>query len=348
MNKVKDFVKSHKVVSAAAFLVLASAMIAPFKGIGENINNIETTIAETTTVEEITTVESTTVETTTEEFTTEEETTVIAETTTNYVAESVNENTLVNLKYSGDSYVIINDNIPYFTTSEYTTKSFEYYGDLDSFGRCTVACACIGTDIMPTEERGEIGSVKPTGWHLVKYDIVSGKYLYNRCHLIGYQLSAENANNKNLITGTRYLNMDGMLQFEDMVADYVKETNNHVLYRVTPIFDGNNLLASGVLMEAYSVEDDGDGICFCVYCFNVQPGVVIDYATGDSYLAEEGSTEATTESAEEKNDTVYVAASGKGTKYHSTDSCRYLKNGSTAMTEEKAISGGYTKCSGCW
>lgn len=182
------------------------------------------------------------------------------------------------------AYVIINDNIPFFTEDEITDKSYESYGELDGLGRCTVAIACIGVDLMPTEERGSIGQVKPTGWHTVKYDCVDGKYLYNRCHLIGYQLTGENANKQNLITGTRYLNIDGMVKFENMVADYVKETENHVMYRVTPIFDGNNLVASGVLMEAWSVEDDGDGICFNIYAYNAQPGVKINYATGESEL----------------------------------------------------------------
>ena len=183
-------------------------------------------------------------------------------------------------------YVVINDNQPFFTEEEITDQSFESYGELDGLGRCTVAFACVGKDLMPTEERGSIGSVKPSGWQTVKYEFVSGKYLYNRCHLIGYQLTAENANKSNLITGTRYLNIDGMLPFEDMVADYVKETGNHVMYRVTPIFDGDNLLASGVLMEAWSVEDNGEGICFNIYAYNAQPGVEIDYATGDSRAKE--------------------------------------------------------------
>jgi len=193
--------------------------------------------------------------------------------------------------YSGDPYVVINNNEPGFTDADLTTTSFETYSDLDSLGRCGVAYANIGTDLMPTEERGSIGQVKPSGWHTVKYDCVDGKYLYNRCHLIGYQLTAENANTKNLITGTRYLNVEGMLPFENMVADYIKETGNHVLYRVTPIFDGDNLVASGVLMEAKSVEDDGEGILFNVYCYNVQPGVSIDYATGDSALDGSAATE---------------------------------------------------------
>ena len=152
-------------------------------------------------------------------------------------------------EYNGSPYVKINDNVPQFTKSEITTSSFEIYGDLDSLGRCTTAFSCIGKDLMPTEKRGEIGSVKPTGWHLAKYDFIDGKYLYNRCHLIGYQLTGENANEKNLITGTRYLNVTGMLPFENEVADYVESTGNHVLYRVTPVYDGDNLVASGVQME---------------------------------------------------------------------------------------------------
>ena len=184
--------------------------------------------------------------------------------------------------YSGEAYVPVNNNIPLFVEEEYTTESYEYYSELDELGRCGMTIACVGIDIMPTEERGSIGSVKPTGWQSVKYYIVDGKYLYNRCHLIGFQLAGENANKKNLITGTRYLNIEGMLPFENMVADYVQETENHVLYRVTPIFEGDNLVATGVLMEGYSVEDEGEGICFCVFAYNAQPGIVIDYATGDS------------------------------------------------------------------
>lgn len=184
--------------------------------------------------------------------------------------------------YSGEPYVAINNNVPYFSDAEMTTTSFEDYSPLDSLGRCGVAYSCVGTETMPTEERGSIGQVKPSGWHTVKYDFVDGKYLYNRCHLIGYQLTAENANERNLITGTRALNIDGMLPFENMTADYIKETGNHVLYRVTPMFDGNDLVAKGVLMEAKSVEDNGDGILFCVFAYNVQPGVTIDYATGDN------------------------------------------------------------------
>ena len=195
--------------------------------------------------------------------------------------------------YSGTPYTEVNDNQPYFTEADLTTQSFEIYSELDSLGRCGVAYANVGQDLMPTEPRGEIGSVKPTGWHLMKYDNVDGKYLYNRCHLIAYMLAAENANPQNLITGTRYLNTQGMLPFETKVSDYVKATGNHVRYRVTPIFDGDNLLADGVLMEAYSVEDAGAGICFCVFVYNVQPGIGIDYATGDNWAEDSGTCQST-------------------------------------------------------
>ena len=202
--------------------------------------------------------------------------------------------------YSGTPYTEVNGNQPYFTEEELTTQSFETYSELDSLGRCGVAYANVGQDLMPTEPRGEIGAVKPTGWHLVKYDNVDGKYLYNRCHLIAYMLAAENANPQNLITGTRYLNVQGMLPFETKVCDYIKNTGNHVLYRVTPIFDGDNLLADGVLMEAYSVEDAGEGICFCVFAYNVQPGIVIDYATGDNWAEGSGTYQSTVASVAEE------------------------------------------------
>lgn len=189
--------------------------------------------------------------------------------------------------YAGSPYVEINDNKPQFTKSQFTKSCFEKYSDLDELGRCGVAFANVGTETIPTEERDSIDMIKPSGWHTVKYDCVDGKYLYNRCHLIGYQLTAENANEKNLITGTRYLNVEGMLPFENKVADYIEETDNHVLYRVTPVFEDKNLVASGVQIEAYSVEDKGKGICFNVYCYNVQPGVIIDYSDGNSRLADD-------------------------------------------------------------
>ena len=187
--------------------------------------------------------------------------------------------------YNGEAYVYLNDNVPTLTDEEKTLESFEYYSPLDNLGRCGVAFANVSKDTMPTEERESIGQIKPTGWHTVKYDIVSGKYLYNRCHLIGYQLTGENANEKNLITCTRYMNATTMLQFETEVASYIEETKNHVLYRVTPYFEGDNLVATGVQMEAYSVEDNGE-LQFNVFVYNVEPGIKIDYATGDSKLGD--------------------------------------------------------------
>ena len=189
--------------------------------------------------------------------------------------------------WSGAAYVELEDNQPGFTKEEMTLEAFEDYSELDYLGRCGVAYANVCPELMPTEERESIGNVKPTGWVSAKYDCVDGKYLYNRCHLIGFQLAGENANEKNLITGTRYLNVTGMLPFENDVADYVQRTDNHVLYRVTPVFVGNELVARGEQMEAYSVEDAGDGVCFNIFAYNVQPGVAIDYATGESWLEED-------------------------------------------------------------
>ena len=188
--------------------------------------------------------------------------------------------------YTDEPYVLLQENVPDFDSSDFTTQAFETYAPLDELDRCGVAYANICTELMPTEERGSIGQVKPSGWHTVTYDNVDGKYLYNRCHLIGFQLAGENANEQNLITGTRYMNVEGMLPFENQVADYIEETDHHVLYRVTPIFQGDNLVASGVQMEAWSVEDQGEGVCFNVYVYNVQPGITIDYATGESWTSE--------------------------------------------------------------
>lgn len=202
---------------------------------------------------------------------------------------SISAETIKNIpKYSGMSYTEINGNVPAFSESELTTKPFEKYSDKDSIGRCGVAYINVCKEIMPKEgeERGKIGNIKPTGWKQEKYEgLVLSKppYLYNRCHLAAWCLSNENDNDKNLITGTRYMNVNGMLPFEEKVAKYVKKTDNHVMYRVTPIFYDEELLARGVLIEAYSVEDEGEGICFCVFCYNVQPGVGIDYATGSSW-----------------------------------------------------------------
>ena len=251
--------------------------------------------------------------------------------------------------YSGEAYVALNDNIPDFDPDNLPPRSFEEYSELDSLGRCGVAYANVGLDLMPTEKRESIGQVKPSGWQTVQYDIVDGKYLYNRCHLIGYQLTAENANKQNLITGTRYLNVQGMLPFENLAADYIKETGNHVLYRVTPVFDGDNLVASGVQMEAISVEDKGEGVLFNVYCYNVQPGIVIDYATGESIRADElPDADALTESADDAHAVTYILNTTTR-KFHYPD-CSSAVNMKASAREEYAgtrdelIAAGYEPC----
>ncbi len=252
-------------------------------------------------------------------------------------------------EYSDSAYTVLNNNIPEFVNDPLTAKPFERYSPLDTLGRCGVAEACIGIETMPTEERGEIGQVKPTGWHTVKYDVVDGKYLYNRCHLIGFQLTGENANTKNLITGTRYFNVDGMLPFENMVADYVKETENHVMYRVTPVYKENNLVANGVQMEAYSVEDRGEGICFNVFVYNIQPGVVIDYATGESRLDDGTKPESSTTSSTSENKYVLNTNSKK---FHLPD-CSGAKDMKASNKQkytgnrDDLISDGYSPCKIC-
>ncbi len=254
--------------------------------------------------------------------------------------ELLNNNSFVSLDaipaYDGKAYVAVNDNVPFFTESELTTDAFEYYSELDSLGRCGVTYANVCKEIMPTEERGKIGSVKPSGWHTVKYDIVDGKYLYNRCHLIGYQLSGENANTRNLITGTRYLNIEGMLPFENMVADYVKETGNHVLYRVTPMFEGDNLVASGVLMEAESVEDNGAGILFNVYCYNVQPGVTINYANGESSLDGTDAQQSSGADSSANSTDNSVSAANTGNSDTAVTSSVGSTSNSAAVTDQQA------------
>ena len=184
--------------------------------------------------------------------------------------------------WEGHPYFIIDDNTPGFTELDLTTDAFERYSALDARGRCGSACACVSEALLADEDRGSLASITPSGWVNRQYDFIDGKYLYNRCHLLGFQLTGNSASKRNLITGTRYLNIQGMLPFENQIADYIKETGNHVMFRVTPIYEGDNLVASGVLMEAWSVEDNGDGICFNVYAYNVQPGVVIDYKTGET------------------------------------------------------------------
>ena len=243
-------------------------------------------------------------------------------------------------EYSGEPYVVIQDNVPGFSKTDITEGSFEEYSELDEHGRCGTAVANIGQDLMPTEKRGSIGQVKPTGWHTVKYDNVDGKYLYNRCHLIGYQLTAENANEENLITGTRYMNVEGMLPFENMVADYIKETDNHVLYRVTPVFEGDNLLASGVQMEALSVEDSGEGISFNVYIYNVQPGINIDYMTGESSLADSAENPETSAGEIRGNANSKIYHCPGQTAYEDMADSKYLV---IFSSEEEAQKAGYRK-----
>lgn len=256
-------------------------------------------------------------------------------------------------KYNGEASVEVNGNKPYFTAKEKkNTKSFESYHKLDKLGRCGVAYANVCKDTMPTEERGAIGSVKPTGWHTVKYNgIVDGNYLYNRCHLIAYCLTAENANKKNLITGTRYLNIEGMLPYETKVANYVDRTGNHVLYRVTPVFKGDNLLASGVLMEGYSVEDKGKGIKFCVYAYNVQPDIKIDYKTGDSKLISDKSKNTGNNSSDRETKQTYIV--NLNTKKFHKPNCRSVssmseRNKKTYKGKRSSlINNGYSPCKIC-
>lgn len=252
--------------------------------------------------------------------------------------------------FTDTPYVVLNDNQPGFAQEDWTEESFEAYSPLDSLGRCGPAYACVGLDTMPTEERGSIGQVKPSGWQTVKYDGVDGKYLYNRCHLIGYQLTAENANRENLITGTRYLNVEGMLPFETMIADYVKETGNHVLYRVTPIFQGNELVARGVQMEALSMEDQGEGICFHVYCYNNQPGIAIQYATGESSQSDTPPVSDTSESISDVRGQYVLNTSSQ--KFHKPD-CSGAAGMSPSNRQDYAgsrqelLDQGYSPCGIC-
>ena len=253
--------------------------------------------------------------------------------------------------YSGEPYCEINNNQPFFQTDELTAKSFKQFSELDSLGRCGVAFACIGTDSLPTEERGAIGMIKPSGWHTVRYDdIIEDKYLYNRCHLIAFELSGENANPQNLITGTRYMNIKGMLPFENHVRSYVENTNHHVIYRVTPVFDGNNLVATGVLMEGYSVEDNGTGICFNIFCYNVQPSIEIDYTDGTSKIAAASHTETTTESETAPEITYILNTNTKKFHYPYCDSVGQMKEKNKQPftgSREKVIEMGYSPCGRC-
>ena len=251
--------------------------------------------------------------------------------------------------YSGSPYVEVNNNVPEFSEEDKTRSSFEEYSPLDYLGRCGAAFALVGVETMPTEERGSIGEVKPTGWDTVRYNgVVDGNYLYNRCHLIGYQLTGENANEQNLITGTRYMNTEGMLPFENRIADYIDATNNHVLLRVKPIFEGENLVASGVQMEALSIEDKGNGICFNVYCYNVQPQIEIDYATGESRLA----TNDTQETASQESTQQHYILNTNSKKFHlpgcsSVDDMSPKNKQDYTGTREDLINQAYDPCGRC-
>ena len=256
--------------------------------------------------------------------------------------------------FSGDPYVEINNNVPEFTKDEITTTAYEKYSELDILGRCGTAEACCGKELMPkeSEERESISSVTPSGWVQAEYDFIDGKYLYNRCHLIGWQLTAENANEKNLIAGTKYLNIEGMLYFENKIDDYIEDTGNHVMYRVTPIYYKNDLLPRGVHMEGYSVEDEGKGISFNVYCYNVQPGVTIDYASGRSCRAGETIPPASTESKPEEEHTGPYVLNVSSKKIHKS-SCKNAINITPGNKQEftgdlsELVAKGYSCCGIC-
>ena len=258
-------------------------------------------------------------------------------------------------EYSGKDYIVINGGIPYFTAAQLTTAGYEKYGELDSLGRCTAAIASLGEETMPTDKRGSISSVKPTGWVQAQYSCIKTKDLYNRSHLIAWSLAGENANKQNLVTGTAHLNQEVMTQFEDMVLDYLKETGNHVAYRITPLFKGNELVCRGIQMEAYSVEDNGEGICFNVYCYNVQEGVVIDYATGNSY-SESGEESSEESSESSKDDTTTVEAdyvlnkSSKKIHLPECDSVNQMSEKNKVFytgTIEDLLAQGYKGCGNC-
>lgn len=386
MDKISNFNKVNKYLQIfmCAVLLLIVSGCTSFSDTSRQVSESNDTQAETT--EELTSESDKIEEKTSEENATEEssdETTENVNTNEYKEANSDDkseadsaDNSVCYPEYIGDAYVELNDNNPLFTDEEKkSTTAFEEYSDLDKLGRCGVAFANICPELMPTEERGEIGSVKPSGWHTVKYpEIIEDNYLFNRSHLIAYSLAGENANEKNLITGTRYLNQETMQIFELRVLDYVRDSGNHVLYRVTPVFEADNLLASGVQMEAWSVEDSGKGICFNVFCYNVQPGIDIDYATGESKVAEEASseskvaedtnvqaaTESTTETSVESSSSSFDFANQERTyilntntkKVHLPD-CRSVKDMADHNKEERVgtlndiKNKGYTPCKRC-
>ena len=378
LKKIK--IKNWLAITLAVVVFFAGIMASPSYQDADTINNIDSSYSETT---DNSSDKKTSSEKDTSSSFNSSDTTSNASSSTN-TSTSSNSNTsnknpsvvvngsasAVKLSsipaYSGSAFVYVNNNQPNFSADELTTVAYESYSSLDSLNRCGVAIASCGTEIMPKEDekRGSISNVYPSGWEQAKYDGISGGYLWNRCHLIGWQLSAENANRKNLITGTRYMNINGMLTFENMVADYIKETGNHVAYRVTPIFDGNNLVCSGVQMEAYSIEDNGDGICFNVYCYNVQPGININYATGESSSTSNSNNSSTTQpssSAQQPTVEEDKNADSSSAKYilnTNTKKFHYPSCGSAGRiaaknygesneSREQLIAHGYSPCGNC-
>ncbi len=348
-------------VKTALRIMICAVMMCCFFGCAYPLNGASAEQTEVSAEQtEVATEEHITEATEATEATAETAAEATAETATEATAETAAETSvsieLVYPQYSGKAYVELNGNVPLFTDEEKrSTEPFENYSDLDRFGRCGVAFANICPELMPTEERGSIGDVRPSGWHTVKYpDLIEDNYLYNRSHLIAYGLAGENANEKNLITGTRFLNQETMQIFELSVLDYVRDTGNHVLYRVTPVFEGDNLLASGVQMEAWSVEDSGKRICFNVYCFNVQPGIEIDYATGESKVAAEANTSETrsVEASDFENQEMTFILNTNSKKVHLPD-CKSV--GDMAENNKQEYEGtlsdlksdGYTPCGRC-
>ena len=343
MNRFKSIFSRYLVCLMAVILVVTGTACG-----GPEVS--ETTTKPKTTASAVVTEKDKTTE-----AATEKETTTVKVNKENLSSQKVSSSSLP--KYSGKAYVTLNGNLPAFTPEEITSRAYENYSSLDGMGRCGVAMACCGREIMPAEgeKRGSISSIKPSGWHQATYDCISGKYLYNRCHLIGWQLSAENANPRNLITGTKNINISGMLPFENLVADYIQETGNHVMYRVTPIFEGNNLVASVVQLEAYSVEDGGDSVCFNVYCFNVQPNVCINYANGYSWSAnvsQPTETQPPAQSQEQSQSDTYILNT-RSKKIHHPDCPSVAKMSPKNKKEYKGniqdlLKQGYTKCGNCF
>ena len=339
------------------FVVLVSFSIL-FAGCDNTSSSVKETKTTNTTVSSVIVTEGETSETSKK---TVSETTTKKQTTTTTTGQ--NKIAFEIPKYEGKDYIVINNDNPYFEQSEITTKAYEDYPPLDSLGRCGACTACLGKELMPTEERGSIGMVKPSGWQLSKYDFVDGKYLFNRCHLIGFQLAGENANERNLITGTRYMNIGRMLDLENMTASYIRSTGNHVMYRVTPCFEGNNLVSQGVLMEAYSVEDSGAGIKFCNFVFNIQPNVNINYADGTNSLISAPTTTTATQTIKTTTQATQNTQSTQSAsrqfvlntntkKYHEL-SCSSIKDikeknkGTYTGTEEELKNMGYSPCKKC-